>query len=93
MKIMCNFDTARQARHLAEDRHEDLVCEMRDDIKSSIMARNRREASLGCGAATPDEVTMALAEVVWELVHGGIGVERFADLLRLVPSDDFQQLL
>ena len=49
MKIMCDFDTARQARHLAE--------------------------------------------VVWELVHGGIGVERFADLLRLVPSDDFQQLL
>ena len=93
MKITCDLDTARQARHLAEDRHEDLVCEMRDDIKSSIMAHNRSEASLGCGAATPDEVTMALAEVVWELVHGGIGVERFADLLRLVPSDDFQQLL
>lgn len=87
------LETARQARHLVEDRHEDLVCEMREGIKSSIQVHNRREASLGCSAATPDEVTMALAEVVWEIVHGDIGVERFADLLRLVPSEDFQHLL
>jgi hypothetical protein len=93
MKIACDLETARQARHLAEDRHEDLVCEMLDAIKSSITAHNRREASLGYGAATPDEVTMALAEVVWELVHDGIGVEPFSDLLRLVPSQDFQHLL
>ena len=93
MKITCDSETARQARHLAEDRHESLACEMLDGIKSCIAVHNRREASLGCGAATPDEVTMALAEVVWELVHGGIGVERFANLLRLVPSEDFQHLL
>jgi hypothetical protein len=93
VKIRYDFDTARQARHLAEDRHEDLVCEMLDAIKSSITAHNRVEASLGCNAATPDEVTVALAEAVWSLVQGGIGVERFADLLRLVPSEDFQQLL
>jgi hypothetical protein len=35
---------------------------------------------------------MALAEAVWWLVQGGIGVERFADLLRLVPSDEYGQL-
>ena len=93
MKIACDLETARQARHLAEDRHEDLVCEMLDAIKSSITAHNRREASLGCDVATPDEVTMALAEAVWWLVQGGIGVERFADLLRLLPSEDFQHLL
>ena len=92
MKITCELDTARQARHLAEDRHEDLVCEMREGIKSSIAVHNRREASLGCGAATPDERTMALAELVWELVHDGIGVKAFADLLQLVPSEEFQQL-
>ena len=57
MKITCELDTARQARHLAEDRHEDLVCEMRESIKSSIAAHNRRKSSLGCGAATPDERT------------------------------------
>ncbi len=93
MKIAWDLETARQARHLAEDRHEDLVSEMLDAIKSSITAHNRREASLGCGVATPDEVTIALAEAVWSLVQGGIGVERFADLLRLVPSEDFQHLL
>ena len=92
MKIACDLETARQARHLAEDRHEDLVSEMLDAIKSSITAHNRREASLGCDVATPDEVTMALAEAVWWLVQGGIGVERFANLLRLVPSEDFQHL-
>jgi hypothetical protein len=93
MKIAWDLETARQARHLAEDRHEDLVSEMLDAIKSSITAHNRREASLGCDVATPDEETMALAEAAWSLVQGGIGVERFADLLRLVPSEDFQHLL
>ena len=93
MKIAWDLETARQARHLAEDRHEDLVSEMLDAIKSSIMAHNRREASLGCDVGTPVEETMALAEAAWSLVQGGIGVERFADLLRLVPSEDFQHLL
>jgi len=93
MKITCDLETARQARHLAEDRHEDLVCEMREAIKSSITAHNRREASLGCSAATPDEVTMALAETVGLSCMMELASSRFADLLRLVPSEDFQQLL
>lgn len=93
MKITCDLETARQARHSAEDRHESLAGEILDAIKASIRTRNRREASLGCSAATPDEVTMALAETVWFLVHAGIGVEPLADLARLVPSEDFHHLL
>ena len=91
MKITCELVTARQARHLAEDRHEDLVCEMREGIKSSIAVHSRC-GDPGVWCSTPDERTMALAELVWELVHDGIGVKAFADLLQLVPSEEFQQL-
>ncbi len=93
MKITCDLETARRARHLVEDRHESLVCEMLTGIQSGISSHNKIEASLGCHAATPDEVTMALAEAVWSLVHGGIGIEPFADLRRVVGSGEFEQLL
>jgi hypothetical protein len=78
------------------ERFEALVRNIADGLEAAITAFNTEEQARGCPAATPDEISKALADVVAMVTidpTDQVGLDEFIENLHLSRSPDRAETL